>query len=227
MSSLRMTTWFVGIENNGMYDMLSGTSAESNVHSIPEKDGNTPDNTLSNSTQPLSFYEITQREHSITTFIETYQNELPLLVTIKKGSLGETDSNSLDTDQVLRIHGVHSERRVLAQVIKDSSNCFGCGDVTLSIPVAFPIPMCYVKQSGSLKRAKTLKKIIKNHTLPVTVQLINTRGHDIKLAGKMVLLRGDVELMLLKEYKEKYIYGNPVKTGEVYRNDSVVVLELL
>ena len=51
--------------------------------------------------------------------------------------------------QVLRIHGVHSERRVLAQVIKDSSNCFGCGDVTLSIPVAFPIPMCYVKKSGS------------------------------------------------------------------------------
>ena len=51
--------------------------------------------------------------------------------------------------QVLRIHGVHSERRVLAQVIKDSSNCFGCRDVTLSIPVAFPIPMCYVKKSGS------------------------------------------------------------------------------
>jgi uncharacterized ubiquitin-like protein YukD len=45
-----------------------------------------------------------------------------------------------------------------------------------------------------VKTAKTLKKIIKNHTLPVTVQLINTRGHDIKLTGKMVLLRGDVEL---------------------------------
>jgi hypothetical protein len=29
----------------------------------------------------------------------------------------------------------------------------------------------------------------------------------------MVLLRGDVELMLLKEYEGKYIYGNSVKTG--------------
>jgi hypothetical protein len=37
----------------------------------------------------------------------------------------------------------------------------------------------------------------------VTVQLINTTGHDIKLTGKMVLLRGDVELMLLKEYEDK------------------------
>ena len=64
-----------------------------------------------------------------------------------------------------------------------------------------------------MKTAKTLKKIIKNHTLPVTVQLINTRGHDIKLTGKMVLLRGDVELKLLKEYEGKYMYGNPVKTG--------------
>ena len=29
----------------------------------------------------------------------------------------------------------------------------------------------------------------------------------------MVLLRGDVRLSLLKEYEEKNIYGNPVKTG--------------
>jgi len=54
-----------------------------------------------------------------------------------------------NTSQVLRIHDVHSERRVLAKVTKDLSNCFGCGDVTLSIPVAFPIPMCCVKKCGS------------------------------------------------------------------------------
>ena len=47
----------------------------------------------------------------------------------------------------------------------------------------------------------------------MTVQLIITTGHDIKLTGKTVLLRGNVELMLLKEYEGKYIYGNPVKTG--------------
>jgi hypothetical protein len=64
-----------------------------------------------------------------------------------------------------------------------------------------------------VKTAKLLKKIIKKHTLPVTVQLIDTKGHDIKLTGKMVPLRGDVKLRLLKEYEEKYIYGNPVKTG--------------
>jgi hypothetical protein len=58
---------------------------------------------LSNSAQPLSYYEIAQREHSIPSFIETYKNELPLLVIIKKGSLEETDSNSLDTDQVISL----------------------------------------------------------------------------------------------------------------------------
>ena len=47
----------------------------------------------------------------------------------------------------------------------------------------------------------------------MTVQLIDMTGHDIKLTGKMVLLKGDVKLMLLKEYEGKYIYGNPVKTG--------------
>jgi hypothetical protein len=54
-----------------------------------------------------------------------------------------------NTSQVLRIHGVHSERRVLAKVTKDLSNCFGCGDVTLSIPVALTIPICCVKKNGS------------------------------------------------------------------------------
>ena len=47
----------------------------------------------------------------------------------------------------------------------------------------------------------------------MTVQLIDTTEHDIKLAGNMVLLTGGVKLRLLKEYEEKYIYGNPVKTG--------------
>ena len=42
---------------------------------------------------------------------------------------------------------------------------------------------------------------------------MDTTGHDIKLSGKMVLLRGDVKLRLLKEYEGKYIYGNLVKTG--------------
>jgi hypothetical protein len=42
---------------------------------------------------------------------------------------------------------------------------------------------------------------------------MNTTGHDIQLTRKMVLLRGDVRLSLQKEYEQKYIYGNPVKTG--------------
>jgi hypothetical protein len=67
------------------------------------------------------------------------------------------------TSQVLRIHGVHSERRLLAMVTKDSSNCFGFGDVTLSIPVTFPIPMCCVKKSDSceycmLCKGETIKR---------------------------------------------------------------------
>ena len=53
-----------------------------------------------NPAQPLSSYETTQREYSIASFIETYQNELPQLAMIKKGYLGDTDSNSLDTGKV-------------------------------------------------------------------------------------------------------------------------------
>jgi hypothetical protein len=58
---------------------------------------------VSNPAQTLTFYETTQCEYSIASFIETYQNELPRLVMIKKGYLGDTDSNSLDTDQVISL----------------------------------------------------------------------------------------------------------------------------
>ena len=49
-----------------------------------------------------------------------------------------------NTSQVMRIHGVYSERRVLAKATKDLSNCFGCGDVTLSIPVTNSLYQCVV-----------------------------------------------------------------------------------
>ena len=62
-----------------------------------------------------------------------------------KNSLLLTITN---TSQVLRIHGVHFERRVLAKVTNDFSNCFGCRDFTISMPVAFPIPMCCEKKNG-------------------------------------------------------------------------------
>ena len=67
------------------------------------------------------------------------------------------------TSQVLRIHGVHSERRVLAKVTKDSRHYFGFRDVTLSIPLTFPIPMCFAKTSCSceycmLCKGETIKR---------------------------------------------------------------------
>ena len=55
----------------------------------------------------------------------------------------------LSTLQVLRIHGVHSERRVLAKVITDLNHFFGCGDVMISVPANCPIPMCCIKKDGS------------------------------------------------------------------------------
>jgi hypothetical protein len=50
---------------------------------------------------------------------------------------------------VLRIHGVHSERRVLAKVITDLNHFFGCGDVMISVPANCPIPMCCIEKDGS------------------------------------------------------------------------------
>jgi hypothetical protein len=52
---------------------------------------------------------------------------------------------------VLRIHGVHSERRVLAKVITDLNHFFGCGDVMISVPANCPISDVYTIQHYVIK----------------------------------------------------------------------------
>ena len=46
------------------------------------------------------FYEASHNEYSIGKFIEHYQNAMPQLVMIRRGYMGDTRSNTLDTQQV-------------------------------------------------------------------------------------------------------------------------------
>ena len=64
-----------------------------------------------------------------------------------------------------------------------------------------------------MKPAKPLKNILEECNLPVTVQLIGATRNDVQFKGTTVRLTGDVRLKLLKEYDEKYIFGNPVGNG--------------
>ena len=46
------------------------------------------------------FYEASHNEYSIGKFIEHYQNAMPQLIMIRHGYMGDTGSNTLDTQQV-------------------------------------------------------------------------------------------------------------------------------
>jgi len=46
------------------------------------------------------FYEASHNEYSIGKFIEHYQNAMPQLVMITSGYMGDTRSNTLDTQHV-------------------------------------------------------------------------------------------------------------------------------
>ena len=170
-------------------------------------------------TRPPVVFETLNHELGIEKLIEQYQNSLPQLVMVKRGYCGETDSDTIGMGQVLRIHGVYSERRVIAKVKTDLNHFFGCGDVMISVPTNCPIPMCCIKKDGSLKPAKPLKTILEECILPVTVQLISDIRNDVQFKGMTVRLARDVRLTLQKEYDEKYIFGNPVSGGELFQND--------
>ena len=74
----------------------------------------------------------------------------------------------LTTSQVLRIHGVYSERRVIAKVKTDLNHFFGCGDVMISVPTNCPIPMCYIKKDGSCEYVVICRVLVFNATFNKT-----------------------------------------------------------
>ncbi|XP_076084925.1 uncharacterized protein LOC143055647 [Mytilus galloprovincialis] len=164
------------------------------------------------------FYETTCHEYSVGSFIDKYQNEMPQLVMVKHGYQGETGNDTLDTGQVLRIHGVYKQTRILAIVKKDSNRCFGYGDISVSIPQHCNIPVYLIKRNNTVKCSALLHEVIAKHKLPVEVKCDTTEEPEITLKGRRVRLTGDIRLKLTQECDLKFMYGNPVNKGQLYRN---------
>ncbi|CAG2202857.1 unnamed protein product [Mytilus edulis] len=160
------------------------------------------------------FYETTCHEYSVGSFIDKYQNDMPQLVMVKHGYQGETGNDTLDTGQVLRIHGVYKQTRILAIVKKDSNRCFGYGDISVSIPQHCNIPVYIIKRNNTA----LLHEVIAKHKLPVEVKCDTTEEPEITLKGRRVRLTGDIRLKLTQECDLKFMYGNPVNKGQLYRN---------
>ncbi|XP_063406652.1 uncharacterized protein LOC134690613 [Mytilus trossulus] len=164
------------------------------------------------------FYETTCHEYSVGSFIDKYQNEMPQLVMVKHGYQGETGNDTLDTGQVLRIHGVYKQTRLLAIVKRDSNRCFGYGDISVSIPQHCNIPVYLIKRNNPVKCSALLHEVIAKHKLPVEVKCDTTEEPEIPLKGRRVRLTGDIRLKLTQECDLKFMYGNPVNEGQLYRN---------
>ncbi|XP_052086452.1 uncharacterized protein LOC127723742 [Mytilus californianus] len=164
------------------------------------------------------FYETTCHEYSVGSFIDRYQNEMPQLVMVKHGYQGETGNDTLDTGQVLRIHGVYKQTRILAIVKKDSNRCFGYGDISVSIPQDCNIPVYLIKRNNPVKCSALLHEVIAKHKLPVEVKCDTAEEPEITLKGRKARLIGDIRLKLIQESDLKYMYGNPVNKGQLYRN---------
>ncbi|CAC5422433.1 unnamed protein product [Mytilus coruscus] len=164
------------------------------------------------------FYETTCHEYSVGSFIDRYQNEMPQLVMVKHGYQGETGNDTLDTGQVLRIHGVYKQTRILAIVKKDSNRCFGSGDISVSIPQDCNIPVYLIKRNNPVKCSALLHEVIAKHKLPVEVKCDTVVEPEITLKGRKARLTGDIRFKLIHESDLKYMYGNPVNKGQLYRN---------
>jgi hypothetical protein len=118
----------------------------------------------------------------------------------------------LTTSQVLRIHGVHSERRVFAKVKTDWNHFFGFGDVMISVPTNCPIPMCCIKKDGSCEYVVICRVRVFNATFNKTSVI---SGRSVLLVEKNDKLSNFITYCCI-EYTLPERDSNSQRTDDMY-----------
>ncbi|KAL5014335.1 hypothetical protein ScPMuIL_008605 [Solemya velum] len=145
--------------------------------------------------------------YNVKEFYEMYHGTLPQFVMVVQGYMGEILLETFGTNQVLRIHTVSKQPRIIAKVIGDSGKY---RNKLLSIPQDFPSKMCVVKSPKKVGKEQTLKDIIESNKLPVDVKFGSgeiTIGAQVKVASQLSTLQ------LIERFEEMYLLGNCVNAG--------------
>ncbi|XP_060569712.1 uncharacterized protein LOC132728118 [Ruditapes philippinarum] len=83
-----------------------------------------------------------KKDYNVAEFYERFNNDLPQIVIVTQGFCGTITEDTFDKEQVLRIHVVSKQRRVIAKFqYKNNSRL-------ISIPESYEERLCVVKQAG-------------------------------------------------------------------------------
>ncbi|KAL3891635.1 hypothetical protein ACJMK2_003887 [Sinanodonta woodiana] len=146
-------------------------------------------------------YEMQDNEYTLEEFYTLYKDKLPTVVMVSQGFSGDRLEETFESGQVIRVHCVFRQQRVIAVRLDERGN----EERTYSFPVDYPIPFC-LREMHNPNELLTLAEILDKSDLPV----------DVKFARKQIIKIGDnisstsrlVNLRLTNVFDEICLLGN-------------------
>ncbi|XP_060569714.1 uncharacterized protein LOC132728121 isoform X1 [Ruditapes philippinarum] len=208
---------------------ISGTNQDSEEER--HKQGGDPGKTTNKLTLPRRIKNITPKvrdrgmefvhetkDYNVAEFYEHFNNDLPKTVMVNQGFCGEIVEDTFDREQVLRVHAISKQRRVVAKFQ------YGNHHRLISIPVSYEEKLCVVKQGGKRNtlqfsnnsweidgKPKAMYIILKDYTLPLTVQF--PKDHSITVGNQTVSTNNIPCMELVQTFDEVYLLSNFITDG--------------
>lgn len=138
-------------------------------------------------------------------FYRKFGSNLPQIVVVTAGFLGDVITDVFDRGEVIRLHSVSRQQRVVAKALPPVQ-------MHISIPLTFPEQLCVLKKNGSQCFKGTVKEILEQFRLPVAVQFPENQSFSL---GSQNLHTHFLDSFTLSEaFEEMYILGNTVCDGK-------------
>ncbi|XP_052249436.1 uncharacterized protein LOC127857118 isoform X1 [Dreissena polymorpha] len=149
-------------------------------------------------------FDVENTDYTVAEFYERFVNELPQVVMISQGFLGDIVADTFDREMIIRIQTVSRQRRVVARAD------MGDHSKLISIPLTYPEKVCVVKKN-KLSKVQTIKGVLDGYSLPCHVQF--PKDITISVGGQTISTNHIPKLQLQKAFDEMYLLGNFIVDG--------------
>lgn len=144
-------------------------------------------------------------DYNVAEFYDNFWHTLPKIVLVTQGFFGEISDDTFDRYQVLRLHTVSRQKRVVARI------SYGFRTMHISIPLTYGEPLCTVQKNGKQSKEMSISQLIKDNTLPLQVRF--PKNKLITVGGNSISSNHIPSMELLQCFDELYLLGNLISNG--------------
>ncbi|XP_052085596.1 uncharacterized protein LOC127723139 isoform X2 [Mytilus californianus] len=168
-------------------------------------------------------FETAKEDYSARSFYEHYKDNLPQMVMVTQGYMGEGIFETFDRGQVFRIQTYSTQKRVVAVVVSGEKGMYGLQGRKISIPANYDVTFHIMKHGKPKGKSIRLKEILEQKELPIEVQI---SAHEDQYADQQhlgpLLRTGLFTLKLLNTYDDFFLLGNAICDGNLYGSVTAV-----